>query len=72
MKLRWYHLSDHDMTTLEIAIVTFLKTALPISNFTASRLVYELTRESLFIEEIRHELLLPATEAYAPVLKKRN
>jgi hypothetical protein len=46
------------------------KKALCLSKYTPSRLVYDLTRELPYVEELRLESLLPATPAYVELLQE--
>jgi hypothetical protein len=54
----WDHLMVNDLTTHENLKAMYLKRALCLSRFTASRLVYTMARESFLVEELRNDLLL--------------
>ena len=66
----WSHLKMKHLEQLEKLKATFLKKALCVSKYTPSRLVYELTGELFFIEELRFQLLLPTTSAYEQLMEK--
>jgi hypothetical protein len=60
----WVHLKKKQLERLEKLKATFLKKkALCLAKYTLSQLVYELTREVPYVEELRLEMLLPATPA---------
>jgi hypothetical protein len=46
----WDHLTVNDLTTLENVKATYLKRALCLSRFTASRLAYTMAREPFIVE----------------------
>ena len=62
------HLTKSDLTLLEKVKATYLKKTLYLARNVPSRLVYELTREPFYIEELRLKLLLPYTLQYQELL----
>ena len=60
----WQDLTTSNLKDLEKVKTTFLKRALCLSKYSLSRLVYELTRETMLLEDLRLQLLLPSTPAY--------
>jgi hypothetical protein len=66
----WVHLKKKQLERLEKLKATFLKKALCLSKYTPSRLVYELTREVPYVQELRLESLLPSTPAYVELLQE--
>ena len=64
----WQHLTKSNLMDIEKVKATFLKRALCLSKFTPSRLVYELSRETMLLEDLRLQLLLPSTPAYETVV----
>jgi hypothetical protein len=55
-------LKVNELTTLENVKTTYIKRAVCLSRFTASRLAYTMAREPFLAEELRNELLLPSTD----------
>ena len=64
IELLWHNLNKSNLQEIEKVKYTFLKKILCLSKFTPNRLVYELARESFFIEDLRLHLLLPSTRQY--------
>ena len=48
----------------------YLKRVLGVSEHTRSRLVYELAKETLFVEDLKTSLMLPTTTAYKDALRE--
>ena len=76
LQIVWKNLRKRDLQELERVKAVYLKKVLCVSKYTLSRLVYVMSRESFFVEEIRHQRLLPFTAEYAEFLlelqEKRN
>lgn len=72
IELLWEHLKISDLRIWESVKASFLKRILAVSRFTSSRLVYVLTREQFFLEELRMRYLLPSTKAYEQLLQERR
>ena len=68
----WEHLMKRNLEDIERVKATFLKRALCLSKTTPFRLVYVLARQSFYIEDLRHQLLLPSTEAYNLLIRERE
>ena len=68
----WHHLTKSNLQEIEKVKSTFLKKILCLSKFTPNRLVYELARETFFIEDLRLHLLLPSTRQYDSLLQELN
>lgn len=64
LEIIWEDLNRSNLNQIEKVKATYLKRILCISKFSPSRLAYELARETFYIEDLRHQLLLPATEQY--------
>jgi hypothetical protein len=65
----WVHLKRKQLERSEKLKAAFLKKK-TLSKVTPSRLVYEVTREVSYVEELRLESLLPATPAYVELLQE--
>jgi hypothetical protein len=73
--LIWEKLTKKDLANIEGVKENFLKTIMDISEYTRSRLAYELTREPFLIEELRTKLQLPSTknaEGYLAARRKER
>ena len=68
----WEHLTKRNLEDIERVKATFLKRALCLSKTTPSRLVYALARQSFYIEDLHHQLLLQSTEAYNLLIRERE
>lgn len=68
----WEKLTISDLERMEKVKARFLKCALRVGTNTPSRLVYELARETYYIEDLRLSLLLPSTRQYIKHIEKRN
>ena len=66
----WEHLTKGNLAAIERVKAKFLKRVLSVSKYTPSRLVYVLTRETFFIEDLRHQVLLPSTQALQNLIKE--
>ena len=64
LEIVWEHLKKSDLKLLENVKARYLKKALCLAKNTPSRLVYELTREPFYVEEIRLRIMLPSTTQY--------
>jgi Reverse transcriptase (RNA-dependent DNA polymerase)/Endonuclease-reverse transcriptase len=67
----WPYLSLTDFENLEKVKSNYLKRALCLSKYTKNRLVYELTGEKFFINELQAQFNLPITENYLKFINKR-
>ena len=72
IEIMWEKLTRNDLARLEKVKARFLKRALGVGKYAPSRLVYELARESFFIEDIRNTMLLPTTGPYQELLEERS
>lgn len=63
------YLTYKQMEELERVKARYLKRALGLPQNARSRLVYELTRETFLIEDLRCEIMLPANDAYKRLLQ---
>lgn len=72
LQLIWEHLTKRNLEKLEKVKTTFMKKILCISKYSPTRLTYEMCRETMWIEDLRLELLLPATEAYKQIVKEHQ
>lgn len=70
LEVIWEKLKKKNLEDIEKVKAHFLKRVLSLSKYTPSRLTYVLTKEQFFIEELRLDLLLPATEAYKDLLRE--
>ena len=50
----------------------YLKRVLGVSQHTRSRLVYELSKETFFVKDLKTSLMLPTTTAYKDALRELN
>ena len=57
---------------LEKMKARYLKRVLRVSQHTRSRLVYELAKETFFVEDLKTSLMLPITTAYKDALRELN
>jgi hypothetical protein len=71
LDLTWEFLTTGDLRRLDNIKATFLKRLSQASKFTSTRLIYELYRETLFVEDLRLEMLLPSTAAVEQHLWER-
>ncbi|KAJ4438210.1 hypothetical protein ANN_14149 [Periplaneta americana] len=55
---------ESNLKDLEKVKAAYLKRVLGLSRFTPSRIVYELTREPMLLEDLRLQFLLPSVSAY--------
>jgi hypothetical protein len=69
INIYWDHLKRSNLEDIEKVKARFLKKAMCLSKYTPSHLVYTLSRESFYIEDLRHHLLLPSTNAYRSLLQ---
>lgn len=72
IELIWDKLTLSDLTTLEKVKARYLKRALGVAKTAPSRLVYELARESFYIEDLRIKLLLPSTDQANKLIEIRK
>lgn len=72
LEIIWENLKRKNLEDIEKVKANFLKKTLSVSKYTPSRLTYVLANEQFFIEELRHDLLLPYTEAYEELLLELN
>ena len=70
LELIWEYLTRKQLSELENLKARFLKRALGLSKYTASRLVYVLARETLLLDDLRLKLLLPCTESLQVILRE--
>ena len=70
--ITWDKLSLKDFATLEAVKSRFLKAALGVSKYTKSRLIYELAKETLFVEDLRLKFSLPFTVNWERSLQERK
>lgn len=71
IQIVWPYLSLTDFANLESVKANFLKRALCLSKFTKSRLVYELTGENFFVQELQTQFNLPITPVFKTFIKRR-
>ena len=63
------HVTVHQqLLELEKMKARYLKRVLGVSQPTRSRLVYELAKETFFVEDLKTSLMLPTTTAYKDAL----
>ncbi|PSN52491.1 hypothetical protein C0J52_11219 [Blattella germanica] len=67
----WQHLTKSNLTDVE-KVKAFLKRALCVSKYSSPRLVYELCRETMLLEDLRLQLLLPSTPAYEAAITEHQ
>lgn len=72
LELIWDKLTTSDMERLEKVKSRFLKRAIGAGKYAPSRMIYMLTRETFFLEDLRCSMLLPATDSYNRVLERRK
>ena len=72
LELVWEMLTTLDLQRLESVKARYLKRMLGVATTTPSRLVYELSREPFFVEELRTKLFLPTTPAEQKHLESRR
>ena len=72
IEITWEKLSSRDLLCMEKVKARFLKTALGVSKYTRSRLVYELAGEPFLIEDLRWKLDLPSTDSWRKLLEDRE
>lgn len=68
IEIIWDHLKKANLKDLEKVKGVFLKKALCLSKYTATRLVYIIARVPFLVEELRQNM--PYTEAYGALLKE--
>ena len=66
----WEHLTKTNLKQIENLKSRMLKKVLCVSKYTPSRLVYMLTKETFYIEDLKLDLSLPTSEAYQSLLKE--
>jgi len=71
MELIWEYLTHKKLPELEKMKARYLKRVLEVSEHTRSRLVYELVKETFFVEDLKTFLMLPTT-AYKDALRELN
>ena len=72
IELVWENLTASDLERLEKVKARFIKRAIGASKYTPSRMAYMLARETLFLEDMRYAMLLPATDPYKNVTNTRK
>lgn len=72
LTLIWEKLNKKDLHSIEGVKAKFLKTAMGVSKYTPSRLIYELAREPFLIEELRTLVPLPSTRNAEAHLRERR
>ena len=72
IELVWEHLSERDLLTLDRAKTAFLKRVLGVHPNTRTRLVYLLTGEIRFVEELQQRLNLEKTTAFVNFMLNRG
>lgn len=72
IELIWEKLTNSDLTRLESVKARYLKRVLGVGIYAHSRIVYELARESFFIEDLRQQFMLPSTGPYQAHLDLRR
>ncbi|KAJ4434236.1 hypothetical protein ANN_22784 [Periplaneta americana] len=70
--LIWEKLTLTDLERIEKVKARFLKCTLGIGQNAPSRLVYEMTRETFYVEDIRLQILLQSTQPYKDLLERRE
>ncbi|KAJ4448805.1 hypothetical protein ANN_00196 [Periplaneta americana] len=70
--LIWEKLTLTDLERIEKVKARFLKCTLGIGRNAPSRLVYEMTRETFYVEDIRLQILLQSTQPYRDLLERRE
>jgi hypothetical protein len=63
MELIWKYLTRKQLLELEQMKARYVKRVLGVSEHTRSRLVYELAKETFFVEDLKTFLMLPTTTA---------
>jgi hypothetical protein len=72
MELIWDHLTRKQLLELEKKKARYLKRVLGVSQHTRSRLVYELAKDTFFVEDLKTSLMLLTTTAYKDALRELN
>ena len=72
LEIMWEYLTPTQLRNVELLKARFLKRTLGLSKYTPSRLVYVLSRETFFIEDLRTRLLLCYTDSYNEVFGERT
>ena len=72
IELIWEYLTGKQLLELEKIKARYLKRVLGVSQYTQSRLVYELAKETFFAEDLKTSLMLPTTTAYKDALLELN
>lgn len=72
LELIWERLTTTDLTTIEKVKARFLKRAMGVARTSPSRLIYELARETFYIEDLRFRLHLPSTRQMEKVLEQKR
>jgi hypothetical protein len=70
MELIWEYLTCKQLLELEKMKAGYMKRVLGVSQHTRSRLVYELAKETFFVEDLKTFLMLPMTTAYKDALRE--
>ena len=72
IEIIWDKLSTSDLQRMEKVKARFLKRALVAGKYVPNRMIYMLTRETYFLEDLRFRLLLPPTEAYRKAIDRKS
>jgi len=72
IELIWEYFTLKQLLELEKMKARYLKRVLMVSQHTRSRLVYELAKETFFVEDLKTSLMLPTTTAYKDALRELN
>lgn len=72
IEIIWQKLTVSDLNKIEKVKASFMKRITGTGKTAPSRLIYELMRETYFIEDIRITYLLPSTEPYQKAVKVRE
>lgn len=70
LEVIWEFLTRRQLQDLESLKPRYLKRVLGVSKYTRSRYVYVLARETFLVEDLRMQMLLPATPAYEELLRE--
>jgi hypothetical protein len=68
----WEYLMCKQLLELEKMKASYMKRVLAVSQHTRSRLVYELAKETFFVEDLKTFLMLPTMMAYKDALRELN
>jgi hypothetical protein len=72
IELIWEYLTCKQLQELEKMKARYLKRVLGVSQHNRLRLVYELAKETFFVEDLKTSLMLPTTAAYKDALRELN